>query len=64
MREYFESEESRRFEAGLDVATLIADAAVITPIANVIGIPVLAVGIGLVGIQWGYRLTREECSNA
>jgi hypothetical protein len=55
IREYLQSEESRKFEAGLDLAVLVFDSAVTGPIAAVIGVPAVAVGIALVGIQFGYR---------
>jgi hypothetical protein len=55
LREYFDAEESRRFEAGLDLAVLLTDLAVIGPIAGVLGVPTLVVGVGLVGLQFGYR---------
>jgi len=55
LRDYIEADESRRFEAGLDLATLIFDALVTAPLASLVGLPTIAVGITLVGIQWGYR---------
>ncbi len=55
LREYLEADESPRFEAGLELATLVFDAAVTGPLAAVLGIPTLAVGVALVGIQYGYR---------
>jgi hypothetical protein len=55
LREYVEADESRKFEAGLDLATLLFDAGVTGPVAALLGIPSLAVGISLVGIQYGYR---------
>lgn len=55
LREYLETDESRRFEAGLDLATLIFDATVTPPLASLLGIPTLAVGVALVCIQYGYR---------
>jgi hypothetical protein len=54
-REYLEAEESRRFEAGLDLAVLLFDAAVTAPVATLLGVPSVAVGVALVGIQYGYR---------
>jgi len=55
LKAYLEGPESRRFEAGLDLATLLFDASVISPLAGVLGVPMLAVGVALVGIQYGYR---------
>jgi hypothetical protein len=55
LREYLEADESRRFEAGLDLATLAFDWAVTTPLLTLLGVPSLAVGVALVGIQYGYR---------
>ena len=55
LREYLEADESRRFEAGLDLATLLFDASVTAPVAALLGIPTLAVGVALVGIRYGYR---------
>jgi hypothetical protein len=55
IRGYLESSESRKFEAGLDLAVLVFDAAVTGPVAAVLGLPTVAVGIALVGIQFGYR---------
>ena len=55
LRDYVEADESRHFEAGLDLATLVFDATVTAPLASLVGLPTVAVGIALVGIQWGYR---------
>jgi hypothetical protein len=54
-REYLDADETRRFEAGLDLATLVFDAAVTAPLLTLLGIPTVAVGVALVGIQFGYR---------
>jgi len=54
-RGYLEAEECRRFEAGLDLAVLLFDAAVTAPVASLLGVPSVAVGVALVGIQYGYR---------
>lgn len=51
--EYFKAKESRRFEAGLDLAVLLFDAAATVPVATVLGVPSVAVGLVLVGIQLG-----------
>jgi hypothetical protein len=59
LREYFDTSESRRFEAGLDLAVVVSDAAVMAPLASLLGLPTLAVGIALVGIQYGYRLLTD-----
>jgi hypothetical protein len=59
LREYLETRESHRFEAGLDLATLVFDAAVTVPVATLLGIPSVAVGVVLVGIQYGYRRTTD-----
>lgn len=53
--DYLEAKESRNFETGLDLTMLVFDAAIMGPIAAVIGIPTLAVGVTLVGIRYGYR---------
>lgn len=58
-REYLDADESPRFEAGLDLSVLLFDAAVTGPVAALIGIPTVAVGVALVGIQYGYRLTTD-----
>ena len=55
IREYLEADESPAFEGGLDLATVIFDAAVTTPISAVLGIPSVAVGVALVVLQYGYR---------
>ena len=55
LREYLEADESRRFEAGLDLAALAFDWAVTAPLLTLLGVPSLAVGVALVGIQCGYR---------
>jgi hypothetical protein len=61
IREYLESKESRKFEAGLDLSVIVFDAAVVGPLATVLGLPTVAVGLALVGIQFGYRkLTDPE----
>ncbi len=60
LRAYIEASESRRFEAGLDLAVLVSDAALMSPIAALIGVPEVAVGLALIGIQFGYRRFTEE----
>jgi hypothetical protein len=55
LRAYLETPESRRFETGLDLTTLVFDAAITGPLAALLGVPTLAVGVALVGIQYGYR---------
>ena len=55
LREYFDAKESRRFEAGLDLALLLFDAAVTGPIVSLVGVPTVGVTIALIGIQFGYR---------
>lgn len=55
LKAYLEAEESKGFEAGLDLATLLFDAEVTAPLAGLLGVPPLAVGVALVGIQYGYR---------
>lgn len=59
-KEYLDTTESKRFEAGVDLATLVFDAAVTAPVAAAVGIPTVAVGVALVAIQFGYRLFTEE----
>lgn len=53
--QYLDAKESREFEAGLDLAVLLSDAAVLTPIASLLGLPSLSVGFALVIMQFGYR---------
>jgi hypothetical protein len=55
LQEYLKADESRRFEAGLDLASLVFDWAVTAPLLALLGVPSLAVGVALVGIQYGYR---------
>jgi hypothetical protein len=55
LREYLEADESRRFEAGLDLAAVAFDWAVTAPLLTLLGVPSLAIGVALVGIQYGYR---------
>jgi hypothetical protein len=55
LREYLDAEESPRFEAGLDLTVLLSEIAVITPIASLLGVPTVAVGVTLVAMQYGYR---------
>ena len=55
LREYLEAKETRRFETGLNLATLVFDAAITAPVLALVGVPAVAVGITLVGIQYGYR---------
>src|SRR5262245_59141332 len=50
LKDYLEAKESRRFEAGLDLATLVFDFTVTAPLATLLGVPTLAVGFGLVGV--------------
>jgi hypothetical protein len=55
LQQYMKAEESRRFAAGLDLATVAFDWAVISPLMSIVGIPTVAVGVALVGVQYGYR---------
>lgn len=55
MREYLDSAESRKFEAGLNLSVLVFGAALMEPVAIVLGLPTVAVGIVLVGMQYGWR---------
>jgi hypothetical protein len=55
LKAYLEAPESRRFEAGLNLAELLFDVGVTGPLAGVLGVPTLAVGVALVGMQYGYR---------
>jgi hypothetical protein len=55
LKAYLEAPESKSFEAGLDLATLLFDTGVTAPLAGLLGVPTLAVGIALVGMQYGYR---------
>jgi hypothetical protein len=55
-KEYLEAKESKQFEAGLDLAQVVFDAAVMDPIAAAVGVPTVAVGVALVAIQYGYRI--------
>jgi hypothetical protein len=55
LREYFDAKESPRFEAGLDLAVVLSDLAVMGPIASLLGVPTVAVGVTLVAMQYGYR---------
>ena len=59
LREYLDTKESHGFEAGLDLATLVFDAAVTGPVATLLGVPTVAVGLVLVGIQYGFRRTTD-----
>jgi hypothetical protein len=60
LKEYLDAKESKRFEAGLDLAVLLADAAIMTPLGAFLGVPSVAIGIALVGIQYGYRWLTDE----
>ena len=53
--DYTEADESRRLEAGLDMATLVFDAAVTTPLVSLLGIHPVVVGTVLIGCRFGYR---------
>lgn len=55
LKAYFEAPESAKFELGLDLATLAFDWAVTAPLMGLLGIPTIAVGIALSGIQFGYK---------
>jgi|SRR5215831_9861614 len=55
LKEYFDAPESRRFEAGLDLAQVVFDWGVTPALLSLIGVPSVAVGLALVGIQYGYR---------
>lgn len=55
LKEYLDVEESRRFEAGLDLSVLVFDAAITPVIALALGVPTLAIGMALIGLQYGYR---------
>jgi len=54
-KEYLEADESRHFEAGLDLAEMLFDSAVTAPVIAAVGVPGVAVGVALVAIQYGYR---------
>lgn len=54
LHEYLEAKGSRRFEAGLDLATMIFDFQVTAPPIAVLGLPTVAVGLALVVIRYGY----------
>jgi hypothetical protein len=55
LKSYLEVEESRSLEAGLDLATVLFDAGVVSPLVGLLGVPTLAVAVALVGIRYGYR---------
>ena len=57
--EYLDTQESRRFEAGLDLTTLIFDTTVTAPLVSLLGIPTLAVGLTLVLVRYGYRVVTD-----
>lgn len=59
LKEYLGAPESKSFEAGLDLATLLFDWSVTPHLAAFIGVPVAVVGVGLVGMQFGYRLLTD-----
>ena len=42
-----------------DLGVLLFDAAVTVPIAGVLGVPTLAVGMTLVAVQFGYRMLTD-----
>jgi len=61
LREYFDAKESRRFEAGLDLAMQVHDYAVMPLVLSALGVPAVAIGVVLVGVQFGFRkLTDPE----
>jgi len=59
LREYLDAKESRRFEAGLDLAQLVFEATVTTSVASIVGVPIVAVGVALIGIQFGFRVMTD-----
>ncbi|AOI70074.1 hypothetical protein WI29_08370 [Burkholderia ubonensis] len=63
LREYLDAKESYRFEAGLDLAQLLFEEAVTVPIASIVGVPTLGVGIALIGIHFGYRWLTDPNPN-
>jgi hypothetical protein len=54
-REYFEAEETPNFEALLDVSTLTFQMAAGAALAAVVPVPAIAVSLGLIATQYGYR---------
>lgn len=63
LKAYLDAPESKPFEAGLDIATLLFDTGVIGPLVSVLGVPSLAIGVALVGIQYGYRKLTDPSSD-
>jgi hypothetical protein len=55
-KEYLEASESKHLSAGLDLATVVFESTVLSPVAALVGIPSVAVGVALVGIRYGHRL--------
>lgn len=54
IKEYMDAPESKSFKASLDLATLLFDFAVTPSLAGLLGVPTVAVGVALVGVQFGY----------
>lgn len=59
-KEYLEADESRHFEAGLDLAQMVFDSAVTAPVIAAVGVPGVAVGVALIAIQYGYRSFTDD----
>jgi hypothetical protein len=54
-KDYFEAEESPRFEAVLDVSTTVFQAAIAPVLAPFLPIPGVVVSLILIGVRFGYR---------
>src|SRR5262249_20946813 len=52
---YLDADESGSFEAGLDLAQVMFDWAVTPALLTLVGVPSVAVGLALVGVQYGFR---------
>ena len=55
LREYLDADESRRFETGLDLAQVVFDWGVTPTLLTLLGVPPVAVGLALVGVQYGFK---------
>ncbi|MGV7241504.1 hypothetical protein [Caballeronia sp. M23-90] len=60
LKSYWDTKESSKFEAELGLVQLLFSEAVITPTLSVVGVPARAIGIALIGIQFGYLDERPQ----
>ena len=59
LREYYRAEESHNLESALDLAVVVTDFAITGPIAAAVGVHMVAVGLALIAVQFGYQFLTD-----